>query len=182
MKRLMATIGMLIAAPAFAGPVEIQRDVSYYDGADRNPVRHKLDLYLPKGVAKFPTVVFVHGGSWSMGSKDGFLFLPGHNATDHGRFFAERGIAAVFINYRLSPQVKHPEHVIDVARAFAWTRRNIVNYGGDADQLFLMGHSAGGHLVSLLASDPKYLMAEGLTPSNIRGVIPISGVFAFMGD
>jgi acetyl esterase/lipase len=165
-----------------AGSVEVIRNVSYYDGPDGDPTRQKLDIYLPKGVSKFPTVVFFHGGTWVMGSKDGFLALPGHRAADHGKFFAEHGIAAVFANYRLSPKVKHPEHVTDAARAFAWVRRNMPKYGGDPDQLFVMGHSAGGHLASLLASDPEYLMTEGLTPNMIRGVICVSGVFVLSGE
>lgn len=180
--RYALLIGLLTASTALAGPVAIQSNVSYYDGADRDPARHRMDLFLPQGVQKFPTVVFVHGGSWAMGSKDGFLMVPGHKAADHGKFFAERGIAAIQINYRLSPKVKHPEHIVDVARAFAWVRRHISERGGDPDRIFIMGHSAGGHLVALLASDPKYLMAEGLTPSAIKGVIPVSGVFTLSGE
>jgi acetyl esterase/lipase len=73
--------------------------------------------------------------------------------------------------------VKHPEHVKDVARAFAWTRAHIADYGGCPTQIFLVGHSAGGHLVSLLATDETYLKAEGLGTADIRGVIAISGVY-----
>lgn len=176
MKQIALLIGLL-AAPAWAGPIETISNVSYYDGADRDAVRHRLDLFLPQGAAKFPTLVFVHGGAWTMGSKDGFLMLKGHRAVDHGNFFAEKGIAAVQVNYRLSPKVQHPEHIADVARAIAWVRRNIAKYGGDPDNIFIMGHSAGGHLVALAGSDPKYLQAEGLTPQMIRGVIGVSGVY-----
>jgi acetyl esterase/lipase len=172
----------LLTSPAWASDVNIVRNVAYCDGPDHDEYRHRLDLYLPKGACGFKTVIFVHGGTWSMGSKDGFLMLPGHRAADHGRYFAERGIAAVFINYRLSPKVKHPEHIKDVAHAIGWVRRNIAHYGGDSDQLFLMGHSAGGHLVSLVTCDPSYLMAEGLTPACIRGVITISGVYALTAE
>jgi arylformamidase len=178
MRKHLLSFGLLfVAAPLFAGPVETIKNVSYYDGADRDPVRHKMDLYLPQGVSKFPTVVFVHGGAWTMGSKDGFLMLSGHRAADHGNFFAEKGIAAVQVNYRLSPKVQHPEHIIDVARSIAWVRRNIAKYGGDVDNIFIMGHSAGGHLVALAGTDPRYLQAEGLTPQMIRGVIGVSGVY-----
>src|SRR5207245_1238220 len=68
-------------------------------------------------------------------------------------------------------------HVKDVARAFAWARKHIADYGGRPDQLFLLGHSAGGHLVSLLATDDKYLRAEGLEVTDVRGVIAVSGVY-----
>lgn len=173
---------LLLAATVATGPINPARNQVYYSGPDFDEYRHRCDLYLPQGVRGFPTVIFVHGGSWSMGSKDGFLMLPGHKAVDHGRFFAERGIAAVHVNYRLSPRVKHPDHVTDVARAVAWVRRNVALLGGDPDQIFLMGHSAGGHLVALLATDPQYLMREGLTPAMIRGVIGVSGVYSLTGD
>jgi acetyl esterase/lipase len=83
----------------------------------------------------------------------------------------------VSINYRLSPGVKHPEHVRDVARAFAWTHAHIGEYGGNKEQIFVSGHSAGGHLASLLATDATYLKAHGLSAKDIRGVIPVSGVY-----
>lgn len=177
-----ALVVLFLAAPVWAGPVETISNVSYYDGPDRDANKHRLDLFLPKGAQRFPTVIFVHGGAWQMGSKDGFLMLPGHRAADHGNFFAEKGIAAVQVNYRLSPKVQHPEHIADVARSIAWVRRNIGKYGGDVDNIFIMGHSAGGHLVALAASDPKYLLAEGLTPHMIRGVIGVSGVYVLSGD
>jgi acetyl esterase/lipase len=83
----------------------------------------------------------------------------------------------VVTNYRLSPGVAHPEHIKDVARAFAWTHKNIAQYGGNADEIFIIGHSAGGHLVALLATDETYLKGEGLTLKAIRGAIPLSGVY-----
>src|SRR5262249_19732160 len=78
-------------------------------------------------------------------------------------------------NYRLSPGVKHPEHVKDVARAFAWCKKNIAKHGGNADAVFACGHSAGAHLVALMAGDETYLKEHGLSSTSIRGVIPISG-------
>ena len=94
-----------------------------------------------------------------------------------GEFLARQGFVAVLPNYRLSPWVKHPEHVRDVARAVAWTRRDIVSYGGDPRRLVLAGHSAGGHLIALLATDDSYLRAEGVPPEDVRGVIGVSGVY-----
>ena len=65
----------------------------------------------------------------------------------------------------------------DVAKGFAWTVANIGKYGGKPGAIFVSGHSAGGHLAALLATDEDYLKAEKLSPSNIKGVIPVSGVF-----
>jgi acetyl esterase/lipase len=117
-------------------------------------------------------VVLGHGGAWRSGHNRLFGLYSGV-----GEFLASQGIAAVLPNYRLSPAVKHPEHVTDVARAVAWTHAHIAEYGGRPDQMFLAGHSAGAHLVSLLATDDKYLEAQGMRARDIRGVIDVSGVY-----
>ena len=160
------------APPAKTHAVKEITNVPYYTGPKADPVRHRLDLYLPEGVKKYPVLFFVHGGAWVSGDKTLFGWGP-----DIARYFAGRGLGVVMPSYRLSPAVKHPEHVKDVARAFAWTVRHIGEYGGDDRNLFLLGHSAGGHLVALLATDPSYLRAEGLSPAGIRGVIAVSGVY-----
>jgi acetyl esterase/lipase len=152
--------------------VRAEKNIAYYSGADADKVKHKLDLYLPKGKLDFPVVMFVHGGAWVFGDKD---FFGAHEAI--GRMFARHGVGAAVISYRLSPGVKHPEHVKDVARAFAWLHGNIKTYGGRPDELFVCGHSAGGHLAALLGTDETYLKAEGLKLSDIKGVMPMSGVY-----
>jgi acetyl esterase/lipase len=177
----LTALGLLLASrparaevvqPSKAFAVQEVRNVPYWQARAADPVRHRLDLYLPQGKREFPVVVFVHGGAWMLGDKNFFGWGP-----DIGTYFASQGIGVVMPSYRLSPAVKHPEHVKDVARAVAWTFGNIRKYGGRADQLFLCGHSAGGHLVALLATDPTYLKAEGLKPSVIKGVIAVSGVY-----
>jgi acetyl esterase/lipase len=152
--------------------VKAIKDVAYYDGEDADKVKHKLDLYLPKDKERFPVFFFVHGGAWVHGDKNFFNLY-----SSLGTYFAKQGIGVVVTNYRLSPGVKHPEHVKDVARAFAWTYKNIEKYGGRPDQIFAGGHSAGAHLSALLAADDTYLKSEGLSSDKIKGVIPISGMF-----
>jgi acetyl esterase/lipase len=149
--------------------VEAVRDLAYRDGPDADVVRHKLDLYIPQGAKDFPVLVFVHGGTWRSGNKERYAGV--------GQIFARQGIGTAVINYRLSPAVQHPAHIEDVAKAFAWVHARIGAYGGRADRIFLCGHSAGGHLVALLATDDKYLKAEKLTPAAIRGVVGMSGVY-----
>jgi len=180
----LAVLGLLAAVPAPAradGPVksggnyevEVVRDLAYSDAKDADPVRHKLDLYLPKGVKDFPVLFFVHGGGWTKGNKESFVKV--------GRMFARNGIGAASVNYRLSPKITHPAHVRDVAKAFAWVHKNIGKHGGNRGEIFISGHSAGGHLVALLATDPTYLDAEGLSLKDIKGVIPVSGVYQVGG-
>ncbi len=177
---LLPAVAGLLLAPARAdesraiqigGPFEVAvtRNIAYYEGKDADPDKNKLDLYLPKGQKDFPVLLFVHGGAWRSGDRKLYGKL--------GEMFARNGIGAVVISYRLSPKVKHPAHIQDVARAFAWTYRHIAQYGGRPDQIFVCGHSAGAHLVALLATNGSYLQAEKLSPANIKGVIPISGVF-----
>jgi len=155
--------------------VEVRRvlDVPYYEGSDADPVKHKLDLYLPKDQKDFPVLFFVHGGAWRHGDKNTLLGFYGYLASS----LARRGLGVVVTNYRLSPAVRHPEHIKDVARAFAWTHEEIAKYGGNANEIFVSGHSAGGHLVALLATDESYLKSQGLTLKAIRGAIPLSGVY-----
>lgn len=148
------------------------RNIAYYHGPDFNSTRHVLDIHVPKRQKDFPVIFFVHGGGWVQGNKD---HLGVYSVL--ARTFNRYGIGVVCPNYRLSPEVIHPEHVRDVARAFAWTYKNIHKYGGRNDELFVSGHSAGGHLCALLATDAGYLKAEGVPPSAIRGVMPISGLF-----
>ncbi|HLW66053.1 MAG TPA: alpha/beta hydrolase [Gemmataceae bacterium] len=148
--------------------VEVISDIRYRTDRDADPEKHKLDLYLPKGQKDFPVVFFVHGGSWKKGFKEEYKML--------GELFAGQGIGTVIINYRLSPQVQHPAHIQDVARAFAWTRTHIAEYGGKPDQIVVFGHSAGGQLVALLATDEQYLKDERLSRKDIRAVITVSGV------
>lgn len=149
--------------------VETISDILYFDGLGFNPQRNVLDVYRPQGARGAPVLVFVHGGGWTSGDKLFYGYL--------GRAFASRGYVTVIPNYRLSPEVRHPVHVRDVARAVAWVYRAIASYGGDPERIVLMGHSAGGHLVSLLALDDRYLGEQGLTPEIVDGVLPISGVY-----
>lgn len=176
---LLAALDTSPAAAEGTYQVETVRDIPYRDlvaGEDAAAGKNKLDLYLPKGKKDFPVLFFVHGGAWRHGDKQ---FLGVYSAL--GRFWAKNGVGTVVINYRLSPAYQHPAHIQDVAKAFAWTQRNIGQHGGRPDQIFLFGHSAGGHLISLLATDESWLKAEGLSLKNIRGVMPLSGVYDING-
>ncbi|HKI31232.1 MAG TPA: alpha/beta hydrolase fold domain-containing protein, partial [Gemmataceae bacterium] len=148
------------------------KDIAYYEGDDADPKKHKLDLFLPKGQKDFPVLIFVHGGAWVFGDRKMYGSL--------GNTFAKNGIGTVVISYRLTPQVQHPGHIEDVARAFAWTHENIGKYGGKADQIFVSGQSAGGHLTALLATNETYLKAHKLSLKDIKGAIPISGVYTIV--
>jgi acetyl esterase/lipase len=146
------------------GEVAETKDISYGEHA-----KQKLDLCVPKDAKDFPTVLFIHGGAWREGDRRLYAAL--------GRRFAEAGVGLAATSYRLSPEVKHPEHVKDVARAFAWVHANIAKHGGSAGRLYVMGHSAGGHLAALLALDATRLDELKVPRGAIKGVIPMSGIY-----
>jgi len=74
-------------------------------------------------------------------------------------------------------EVKHPDHVEDVAKAYKWTCDNIHKYHGDGNTIILMGHSAGAHLVTLLALDQSYISDINASSKSVKGVIGMSGVY-----
>lgn len=158
-----------IPPPVLAPNVKAVKDIAYTEGKPEDAAKHKLDLYLPTDKTKFPVLFFVHGGSWRSGDRSLYTGL--------GHRFAKTGIGVVIPSYRLAPQNPHPAQIEDVAAAFAWTVKNIAEHGGDPSRIFIAGHSAGGHLVSLLALDPKYLEKYGIKEGAIRGVMTSSGVY-----
>ncbi len=171
-----ATIVVLLAATGPApGQVVVRerKNLAYRDleNGELLPLANLLDLYWPEGMPGFPVVVLVHGGAWVSGDKV-LDFIP-----CVARCLARQGIGVVAPNYRLSPWFKHPASVQDVAAAVVWTHEHIGEYGGCAERIFLLGHSAGGHLVSLLATDDSYLAQVGLDRRHIRGVVSVSGVY-----
>jgi acetyl esterase/lipase len=124
----------------------------------------KADIYSPKQKGKTlkPVLVFVHGGSWSKGSKESYAFF--------GKHMANKGFVTVVINYRLSEDTTYEGMAMDVARAVKWTKEYIHLYGGDAKKMVLSGHSAGGHLAALVSLDNRYF--ERLQIKN-----PVRGIF-----
>jgi acetyl esterase/lipase len=160
--------------PAAAkGPVREYQNISYRDREPGEwlPGANLLDLYLPPNSGDCPVVVLVHGGAWVAGDKV-LDFIP-----DVARCLARHGVAVAAPNYRLSAVARYPANARDVARAVAWVHDHIGEYGGRGDRLFLMGHSAGGHLVSLLATDETFLKEVRLSRRDIKGVISVSGVY-----
>jgi len=74
--------------------------------------------------------------------------------------------------------IQHPVHANDVAEVIRWTYQNIRSYGGDPNNIHIMGHSAGGHLAAIVSTNPDYLRRVNLPNTIIRSTICISGVFS----
>lgn len=172
---VLALLPALAAQEAAREEVTARYHLRYHDGADACR-RHHLDLFLPADPpSPPPLVMFLHGGAWWGGDKEWIEHV--------GHALARAGVACALVNYRLSPQVRHPAHVVDCARALAWLHARAEAQGWDRNRLFVAGHSAGGHLAALLALDGRYLRAEGLRPREVvRGVITLSAPFDVRPD
>lgn len=135
-------------------------DISYLQKENTKDTL-KLNVFQPrdKNAKQLPVVIFVHGGYWTEGDKDTYGFL--------GRNFSKNNVVTVIPSYTLSPKANYDTMATEIAKALEWTVNNIENYKGDPKQIYLMGHSAGGHLIALISTNPKYLK----NTKAIKGVI-----------
>lgn len=156
----------LLNATVASGDTTVERGVRYMPGP-----RGLLDVYRPAHPAG-PLVVFLYGGSWSMGDRAMYAFL--------GRPLARRGAVVVVPDYRLVPDVHFPEFLQDNARAVAWAMRHAASLGADPNRVFVMGHSAGAYDAAMLALDPDYLAAAGEARGRLAGAIGLAGPYDFM--
>ncbi len=131
-----------------------------------------LDVYAPKVADNAPVVVFLYGGSWESGKRRWYRFV--------GEALASNGVIAVIPDYRKYPKVKFPAFMQDAAQAVAWTRDHAAQFGGNPKSIFVMGHSAGGHIAALLATDARYLKAVDMVPRDLAGVIGLAGAYDFL--
>lgn len=153
-----------------ADSMRVERDLVYAEREGADPILTSLDLFAPKEGDGHPIVVMIHGGGWKGGDK-----RMGASSATKAKFFVARGYVFASINYRLSPEVKHPSHVEDVAAAIAWIHDHAKDHGGDPDLLFVMGHSAGAHLAALVATDERRLAVHQKPLSIVKGVILLDG-------
>jgi pimeloyl-ACP methyl ester carboxylesterase len=144
----------------------VGQDVSY----GKDPLQ-KLDLYAPHGRAAQPrpVVIFVHGGSFTSGDK--------HNGDNVAAYFARHGMLGVAMNYRLAPAVTWPEQSLDVGKAVAWLGANAARYGGDPNEIIVIGFSSGASIVA------SYIFDQSIqtTRDGVVGTVLMSGEFGY-GD
>lgn len=131
----------------------------------------RLDIYLPPASAGtgLPVFINIHGGGWTHGYKEWFgLMAP-----------AIVAFPAIYIslNYRLAGTAQHPAQMEDCLAATAWVHRNIHLFGGDANRIFIGGHSAGGHLAALVTLRRDLHAKFGLPANVIKACFPVSGVY-----
>ncbi|WP_047545828.1 alpha/beta hydrolase [Psychroserpens sp. Hel_I_66] len=136
------------------------KDVQYIPKKEKKEAL-SLNVFQPrdKDAKNLPVVIFVHGGYWTEGDKDIYGFL--------GRNFSKHDVVTVIPSYTLSPKANYDTMASEIVKAIQWTVDSITNYKGNPDNIYLMGHSAGGHLIALVSTNPKYLE----NTSAIKGVI-----------
>jgi arylformamidase len=151
--------------PARDPEVHVTRD-QYYGPDERN----RLDVFRRGASTSAPVLVYVHGGGFVMGDKT----MPGSPFFDNvGQWAAQQGWIGVTMTYRLAPAHRWPSGPEDMARAVSWLHENISAHGGDPQQIFLVGQSAGASHVAAFIAQGRFHPASG----RIAGAVLISGVF-----
>lgn len=145
----------------------LQKDIPYYsEDVAKNEESIlsdcTLDIYYPTNLTNFATVIWFHGGGLTSGQKE----IP--------QELLEKGFAVIGVGYRLSPKVAATTCIDDAAAAIAWAFKHIEEYGGNANAIFLSGHSAGAYLGLMTTLNKKYLELYNIDSDNIAGVIALS--------
>jgi acetyl esterase/lipase len=162
MRITAALLALAFAPPLLAGEPKVHRGLAY---AEPKHERQTLDVYAPAEGKDLPVVLWIHGGGWRKGDKANVQRKP--------RAFVDKGFVFVSTNYRFFPQVTVKEMTGDIAKAVRWVHDHAREYGGDPRAIFVMGHSAGAHLAALVCTDERYLKAEGLPLSVLKGCVPV---------
>ena len=126
-----------------------------------------VDIIVPPGTPPFPTLIYLHGGGWSIGSP-----------ATHGKLARQlcvgAGVVVVSVDYRLAPEHPFPTPLDDCVAATRWTRANIARWGGDPGRLTVGGDSAGGNLSAAVVNDLR-------NEIEFRGALLIYGAFDVLG-
>ena len=137
---LLLLIG--IASSCAVKSITRSKNITYLQKTEELPEK-QLNIFAPKKASKAPVLIFIHGGSWHSGRKEIYDFM--------GSRLARRGVVTVIIDYPLAPDYQVPAMEKASARAVQWVKEHISNYGGNPEEIYVSGHSAGGHLAALLA-------------------------------
>ena len=130
--------------------------------------REVLDIFPAENTEKAPVIVFMHGGAWTRGSKEGYSFPAAE--------FVPRGVTWVATEFTNVPQGTLSNQVRQNRDAVAWVYNNADAYNWDRDRIYIAGHSSGGHMCAMsLVTDWKHLY--GLPSDLIKGAVAISGMY-----
>lgn len=140
---------------------QVIKDIAYGKLA-----RELLDIY-PSPEPHSKTLIFIHGGYWQRLDKSDFHFIAGA--------FRSYGITVVLITYPMAPVVLMDQIVTSCSLAVHWTHKNISKYNGDPGQIYIAGHSAGGHLVAMMMTRKQF--GENSPAAILKGASAVSGLY-----
>jgi len=169
---LLIAFATLMSTPASAQQHEVmtRANVEY---VEHDGVKLSGDLYLPKGVAKAPVVIAIHGGGWQGGSPAGYRHW--------GPYLAGNGYGMFAIKYRLAKPGIYPKAVYDVRSAIQFVRGKAAELGVDPDRIGLWGDSAGGHLAALTGLAADTYTAEYRSDPHAAAAVNVKTVVGFYG-
>ncbi len=184
---IIGTLGGVIVGVFAYSPAKVLSALSSMQGlkihkkiAYGTHQRQFLDIYQPTNLPSnltshaehgLPVVIFIHGGSWQHGEKEGHGFI--------GRSLAQAGYLTVVIDYRLAPKNIYPDFINDSVSAIAWVYQHIAEYGGDPNKLFVMGHSAGAFNAVVAVDDVRFWRNSHVPTTAIKAVIGLAGPYSF---
>lgn len=148
---------------SFSKEVHIIANVSY--GAD---VKERFDVYTPLHVnthSLAPVIFMVHGGAWRVGDKTSQSVVE-----NKVNYWVKKGYIVISTNYKMLPNTPVGEQVMGVAKALGVAQAKSASWGGNKAQFIVMGHSAGAHIIALIASSPSFYAHNAITP-------PVAAVF-----
>ncbi|MEP4145849.1 MAG: alpha/beta hydrolase [Halioglobus sp.] len=154
--------------------VEVLRNIPYGPAGQRQ----QLDIYRPQVIPEggCPVLFQIHGGAWMIGDKK-------QQALPLMYHMASKGWICVAANYRLSPSVGFPTHLLDCKKALCWVKENGEEYGMDTDFVAVTGGSAGGHLsalIGLTANQAELQPENPETDTSVQAVVPFYGIYDFL--
>jgi len=149
----LVTLCAANSALAYEPPVGVEflPDIAYRSDHEKQ----KLDILRPANrTGPLPAILLVHGGGWREGRREEQRGIASR--------FVQAGYIAIPVSYRLTGEAPFPACIDDVVAAARWVRAHAKEYGIDSDRIGALGHSAGAHLVLMLAlAEPAGKFAPG---------------------
>lgn len=151
--------------------VTYSQPVSYF----RKNIKLEMDILKPNREGKYPTVLFVPGGSFAHSYKENYL--------QQRLEIAKAGYVVASMEYRTIPDGVFPQSLEDVKAAIRFLKANADEYGVDKGKIALMGESAGGYLAAMAgvtSGIADYDKGDNLSEnSDVQAVVDIYGVTDF---
>ncbi len=128
----------------------------------------RIDIFRASGKSR-ATMIFIHGGYWRSLDKQDFSFIA--------PTFTRAGVTVAIPNYALCPAVTVEHIVKQMLRATAWTHRHQAQYAAANNPVYVVGHSAGGHLTAMMLASAWHVYAKDLPENVVSAGLSVSGVY-----